>query len=641
MASILLLTGQYDSALKEGIREQQTTIAVSNAQNMQRWLTMKKSAMEKMIQENAELFYGGDMEQIMPVLKVIASGDPDSFAYAFMDTAGNSFGSDGYRSNRSDTLELVKKQEGVSFTDIVQDSGKEFIVVSATIRDGQGEFKGMLSAVMDTSVLLRDIKDIKGSDSSHANMISSSGMYLAHQNEELIGKMVEESAEKDTAALFKQKVLVDPIGFVSYKEADGREMLASFATVDASGWRIVVAGENAELMSAAGNAKQLAYIIIAVSVVLVLSVALLFSRFMLKPIYMISALLQKAAGGDLSERLPLGANDEIGILKRNINGMLDSFSAMIDKISLAVRHTAASSDQLNHAAASTARSSEQISDDVITVTRGSEAQHAGAVQSARAMEEINVGISRIAESSSSVAGNASDTHQSILSGRAEVDNVVTQINKISDAFHTSADMAKRLDSRSQEIDEIVKHISRIAAQTNILALNAGIEAARAGEHGKGFAVVAVEVKNLAEQTTEAAESIFELIRDIQVSTGQTSQTMDQGLDEVRKGVEQINKVGSVFEEIVTLVQEVNEQIQEVSAAAEQISASSEEVSSSMSETINVHSDSLQRLTAVSVLASEQKSAMSEIASSSDSLKALANELTEMVSEFRTNAREIE
>ncbi|WP_431088760.1 methyl-accepting chemotaxis protein [Paenibacillus sp. 8b26] len=216
----------------------------------------------------------------------------------------------------------------------------------------------------------------------------------------------------------------------------------------------------------------------------------------------------------------------------------------------------------------------------------------------------------------------------------EISNAASQVGKISDSFNASAHMVKTLESRSKDIDDMVKLISNIAVQTNILALNAGIEAASAGAQGKGFAVVALEVKKLAGQTTEAAEHIFDLIKEIQNATVQASHSMDHGLDEVIRGVQQMNLVGETFENIVYVVGNVNDQINKTSAATEEISATSEEVSASMVDMIRVTERSLNELKQVSASVMEQQESMVEIAASAESLASLANEVKEMVSQFK-------
>jgi methyl-accepting chemotaxis protein len=113
----------------------------------------------------------------------------------------------------------------------------------------------------------------------------------------------------------------------------------------------------------------------------------------------------------------------------------------------------------------------------------------------------------------------------------------------------SAKVIESLGKRSEEIGEIVDVITNISDQTNLLALNAAIEAARAGEQGRGFAVVAEEVKNLAEDSREAAERIAKMIKEVQSETGKAVEAMQRGTKETAEGMEHVEVTGKAFREI--------------------------------------------------------------------------------------------
>jgi methyl-accepting chemotaxis protein len=113
----------------------------------------------------------------------------------------------------------------------------------------------------------------------------------------------------------------------------------------------------------------------------------------------------------------------------------------------------------------------------------------------------------------------------------------------------SAKVIESLGKRSEEIGEIVNVITNISDQTNLLALNAAIEAARAGEQGRGFAVVAEEVKNLAEDSREAAERISKMIKEVQNETSKAVEAMQRGTKETAQGMEHVQVTGKAFREI--------------------------------------------------------------------------------------------
>jgi methyl-accepting chemotaxis protein len=130
-----------------------------------------------------------------------------------------------------------------------------------------------------------------------------------------------------------------------------------------------------------------------------------------------------------------------------------------------------------------------------------------------------------------------------------VENTIKKMQEIQKVVVESAKVIESLGKRSEEIGEIVSVITNISDQTNLLALNAAIEAARAGDQGRGFAVVAEEVKNLAEDSREAAERIAKMIKEVQSETARAVEGMQRGTKETAEGMEQVEVTGKAFREI--------------------------------------------------------------------------------------------
>ncbi len=169
---------------------------------------------------------------------------------------------------------------------------------------------------------------------------------------------------------------------------------------------------------------------------------------------------------------------------------------------------------------------------------------------------------------------------------------------------------------SREIGQIIEVITQISQQTNLLSLNASIEAARAGEHGRGFAVVAGEVKKLAEQSSNSAGQITELVNAIRDEIDKAQQSMQSATDEVTVGIKVVHTAGGLFSEIERFVNEVSSQVQEVSAAAEQISVGTVQVVQSIEEIASVAQATASGSQNVSAATQEQLASMEQISSSS-------------------------
>jgi len=233
------------------------------------------------------------------------------------------------------------------------------------------------------------------------------------------------------------------------------------------------------------------------------------------------------------------------------------------------------------------QSSVEVNKEIATMVKGMvsdlETQLRTTEESKAAIHEVTMSISNIADTSQQVAQASLSMEAASNQGFESIIKVTRQMGAISDSVQSTAVTVESLGNRSKEIEQIVDVITNISSQTNLLALNAAIEAARAGEHGRGFSVVADEVRKLAEESSESARKISELIVEIQKETNSSVQSMHETTHVVRQGAEIVEEAGKAFEQIIQMTKDITEQIQEVSASSQQISASSEEVSASVSE----------------------------------------------------------
>ncbi|OAB38414.1 methyl-accepting chemotaxis protein [Paenibacillus glacialis] len=633
-----ILTNLFTDNVEKELKEQQMVIASANALKLNSFLEMKVQSIESMLSSYRSVFLHSDTKEIAELLKVMKAMSPDVLSYAYSPKSGLSISDTNNELDLSnfENFKRMKEQKKVAISDILPSggSGENIIIIDIPILGDSNEFRGLVQAVVSPGNILEDINRNKMGETGSAFLLSKDGKYLAHHSDERIGKDVKEFENAKTVSVYTETILKEDKGNVIYEVNDGTSKLASFAKVDSTGWRVVVSGNENELLSSVEQSKNSGLLVILLCALGVALLSYTVSGFILRPIYAMTNLMGKVADGDLTERLQTKGNDEIQQLKGNINMMLDSFSLTLNKLTDAIQHTAASSEQLTAIALNSASTSEDTANSVERIKNGAQEQYNGSEQSANAMEEMSLGIQEIAESSSIVNERTQQVHRQVTQGEVVVQEAIRQISNVNVAVEKSASMIQAMESKSSEINEIVNYISDIAKQTNILSLNATIEAARAGEHGRGFAVVAGEVKKLAEQTRQATVGIDGILREIQHSTSHTSKSISKGIEEVAKSVSQIEAVGDIFGSIVYEVVEVSTQMEGMSAATEQLSASTQEVSASMNEIVGISRISLEELKTISKSTSEQHLSMGEISTSSESLSQMAMELQEMVSKFK-------
>jgi methyl-accepting chemotaxis protein len=269
--------------------------------------------------------------------------------------------------------------------------------------------------------------------------------------------------------------------------------------------------------------------VFSLSVIYLLSVTLLFNPL----IELSNTILAVKIEGNLSLR---AATDGVASgSAKNINELLENFQSIIGKVIFNSNQVGTSAQSLESMA--------------IQVDAGSSSQREAAEAASQAIEEMTANIKNIEENANLAASNAGESRELSSDGAQKAQLAASEIERIADAFEDSAASIKHLGERTQLINGIASSISKIADQTNLLALNAAIEAARAGEAGRGFAVVADEVRKLAEHTSSATKEISSVISSIQEDTQSSISKVQSGTALAHKGAELASKVAETLNHI--------------------------------------------------------------------------------------------
>jgi len=308
--------------------------------------------------------------------------------------------------------------------------------------------------------------------------------------------------------------------------------------------------------------------------------------------------IRNAVGGDPQQAAKVVARIARGDLEGHIESCCDE--SMMASVGLM-------QSQLKETVNSIIDSSGELSDRAISVTAGSlqaltaaDKQVVETTQAKDSLHAMSDSVHNISETVKQTEDNSKMTAELSQRGRDAVQNVATEIEKISETVKVTVSQVNILQERTREIGEILNVIRGISDQTNLLALNAAIEAARAGETGRGFAVVADEVRQLAIRTGDATGEIETMIKQVQQDTQASVDAMETTVPQVEMGLTLTHQANDLLNDIqrqaddsLTKVLEVvsatNEQvsiISDVSGIMEDITVMSQETSETLKNNVN-------------------------------------------------------
>lgn len=312
------------------------------------------------------------------------------------------------------------------------------------------------------------------------------------------------------------------------------------------------------------------------------------------------------SSGDLSKRVIVRSEDEIGKTSHAFNDLAQSFQVIVSRVE-------GHASQVSNAAHALAQDAAQIS-------QSSQQQSDAANNTAAAVEQVSASISQVADSTASVTKLSHESLERANRGQQSLQEMMLELESVERAVNEIAASVGEFVSNTQNITSMTQQVRDIAEQTNLLALNAAIEAARAGEQGRGFAVVADEVRKLAEKSAHSASQIDEITQSLGSQSGKVEKTVQRGMSALQSSQAHIRDVTAVLTEANVSVDGVNRGLEVIAGSINQQRDSTHEIA------INVER--------IAEMARKSNEVVKRTVAAVSSMETLAENLSETVGRFK-------
>ncbi len=338
------------------------------------------------------------------------------------------------------------------------------------------------------------------------------------------------------------------------------------------------------------------------------------ARGITAPLKRVVASLEEIADGDgnLNVHLPEEGNDVVAKLSRAFNRFIERIRETVEKTALA--------------AVRLAPAVEHFSSNVEKTHHGMLQQQQDIEQIATAVNEMSATVHDVASNTSLAADATKQADDDTAKGKQVVASAVKAINDVAAEMEHITEVVARVNDDSMHIGSVLDVIVSIAEQTNLLALNAAIEAARAGEQGRGFAVVADEVRSLAQRTQSSTEEIRGMIESLQSGTKQAVEVIEKGKQNTMLSVEQAGQADEALDAILKAVDTINAMNTQIATASEEQSVVADDINRNVSR--------------VNAVTTESAEGAAELASESETLVSLSEELLGVVGRFNLGEKQI-
>ncbi|MCG9757022.1 methyl-accepting chemotaxis protein [Shewanella insulae] len=457
-----------------------------------------------------------------------------------------------------------KSTNQLDVTDIYIDDGTGHKVISILKNLGDGVVLGDIELTY-----LHDVVSAIDYPGAVALITDQTGKVLASESPTLVSG----SRFSDFGLPQVQQKIIGSDEVMQEYRIDGVDKLGfskAIPLVNGKQWFLFIGLDKSSAYAVVDQALTSALVSSAVMLLCAISILLGVLYLLYRPILSLKAMVTELSkgNGDLTKRLEIHSEDDLGQISMGINQFIANLQAMMREVLQASAHISGSVERLNgetetnrHILSAHTKETEQI---------------------VAAVEEMSATANDVAQNGSETASFTQLTNEQALASKQVVATATETVNRLVREVEHTADKIGQIDRDTINITQVLKVIGDIADQTNLLALNAAIEAARAGEQGRGFAVVADEVRALAARTQDSTAEIEETVNNLRDASNSAIHSMQVTKQTCLETASTTERVAMDLDAIGGSVNQINDLNTQIATAAEEQSSVSAEITRNMS-----------------------------------------------------------
>lgn len=552
--------------------------------------------------------------------------------------------------------DAVARPDDYIWTDPYIDAitGQPVMTLAKAVRAQHADqrFIGVVGLDFSLQTLASNVNTVKFGEHGYAFLLDASGVLMTHPYwEDRIG---ESMLDYD----FLQDVYGADEGILRYT-LDEQAMIGYFVTNEITGWKLVITAPEQELLGIQDVIRQvevqnesilsglndsersIMLLFLGIGVLLIVLgiwIAHVYSRSMNRRIQFVNDAMDNVSKGDLTQTIDVGSEqNEISALSRNFNTMVGDLKQLVQSNLSISAQISQASQTLQDMSRRSADGAENIQHIVNEISTYLEKQAQSSMETGKVIESFTAEMEQVMQAIGQVDQTVQQSYEVSRKGSSSIGQLEEATAKNLELTKTVTANVRELSEQMNAIYSFSTIIQEIAANTNLLALNASIEASRAGDEGRGFAVVAMEVRKLAEQSAQSAKDIADRIQHIQTHFDETVNNIVQTEQMAHQQHEVLTFSKEGFDRIQASIDNIRSRMEATGGFIEDMRMKTEVLVDSIQQSIEDSEQASTYVMSIHHTLDEQFQAIKEVSSSTDELTNITETLNRESRKFKTES----